>query len=140
MQMMTQYYWPGDLAELTSVMQAASNNCQGNEIDAKDLPEKFRFAIAALKSPPNEIIEIKLENYLSDIERQLVDRALQMAKGNKTKAAKLLGVSRAKLLRRIQHFELEQPVVSAAEDQPDAGLSADDFRPLDEPLFEEADE
>lgn len=139
MQMMAQYHWPGDLAELASVIEAASSNCQGNEIGVEDLPEKFRFAIAALKSPPNEIIEIDLENYLSTIERKLVGRALQTAKGNKTKAAKLLGVSRAKLLRRIQHFDLEQPVL-AADDKPDTDLSSDDFRPLDEPLFEEADE
>ena len=139
MQMMAEHQWRGDLAELTSVIAAASSNCQGNEIGVEDLPEKFRFAIAALKSPPNEIIEINLESYLATIERQLVDRALQMAKGNKTKAAKLLGVSRAKLLRRIQHFDLEQPVL-ATDDQPSADLSPDDFRPLDEPLFEEADE
>lgn len=139
MQMLAQHQWPGDLAELTAVIAAASNNCQGNEIGVDDLPEKFRHAIAALKSPPSEIIEIDLENYLSEIERKLVGRALQMAKGNKTKAAKLLGVSRAKLLRRIQHFDFEQPA-PAADDQPADGLSADDFRPLDEPLFEEADE
>ena len=139
MQMMAQYQWRGDLAELTSVIQAASSNCHGNEIGVDDLPEKFRHAIAALKSPPNEVIEIDLEGYLSDIERQLVGRALSMAKGNKTKAAKLLGVSRAKLLRRIQHFDLQQPAPTA-EEQPEGSLSADDFRPLDEPLFEEADE
>lgn len=139
MQMMDQYHWPGDLAELAAVIEAASSNCQENEIGVQDLPEKFRHAIAALKSPPNEVIEINLEDYLGGIERKLVGRALQMAKGNKTKAAKLLGVSRAKLLRRIQHFEFEQPA-PAADTQPDAPLSADDFRPLDEPLFEEADE
>lgn len=139
MQMMVQHHWPGDLAELTSVIAAASTDCQGNEIGVDDLPEKFRHAIAALKSPPNEIIEINLESYLSEIESKLVSRALQMAKGNKTKAAKLLGVSRAKLLRRIQHFDFEQPARNV-DDQLDAGLSADDFRPLDEPLFEEADE
>jgi len=82
MQMMAQYRWPGDLAELTSIMDAASASCQGNEIDVDDLPEKFRFAIAALQSPPNEVIEIDLEKYLASIELQLVDRALRMAKGS----------------------------------------------------------
>lgn len=139
MQMMTQYHWPGDLAELAAIIASAAANCSGNEIGVDDLPEKFRFAIAALKSPPNEVIEIDLEKYLTEIEQKLVSRALRMAKGNKTKASKLLGVSRAKLLRRIQHFDLSQPPSpQAGLDQAD--LSADDFRPLDEPLFEEADE
>jgi|GEM_PF-953844 len=139
MQILNQYHWPGDLAEVTSVIESASTSCQGNEIGVEDLPEKLRFAVAALKSPPHEIIEINLESYLSTIELKLVGRALEIAKGNKTKAAKLLGVSRAKLLRRIQHFDFEQPV-QPAQAQPDADLSADDFRPLDEPLFEEADD
>ena len=50
---------------------------------------------------------IQLDSYLAGIEQQLVQRALKQAKGNKTKAAKLLGISRPKLLRRIQFFELE---------------------------------
>ena len=144
MQMLKQYQWPGDLAELTALIKTASSHCDGNEIDVDDLPEKFRHAIAAVKSPPQDVIEIDLEAYLAQIELKLVGRALQMAKGNKTKASKLLGVSRAKLLRRIQHFDLKH-APPAVPDPPIvdphlADLSADDFRPLDEPLFEEADE
>ena len=139
MQMLKQYHWPGDLAELAALIKSASSHCDGNEIDVDDLPEKFRHAIAAVKSPPQEVIEIDLEAYLAQIELKLVGRALQMAKGNKTKASKLLGVSRAKLLRRIQHFDLEH-APPATPDPPSVDLSADDFRPLDEPLFEEADD
>lgn len=149
LQLLTGYHWPGNLTELTSVITAAAEHCDTHEIDVDDLPEKFRFAIAALKRPVKPVVEIDLEKYLGQIELKLVDRALKAAKGNKTKAAKLLGVSRAKLLRRIQHFDLQQLeidpkfVADAAMtggDLPTNDLSADDFRPLDEPLFEEADD
>ncbi|MDB4766531.1 hypothetical protein OAG71_02455 [bacterium] len=139
MQMLKQYHWPGDLAELAALIKAASDHCGGSEIDVDDLPEKFRHAIAAVKSPPQEVFDIDLEAYLEQIELKLVARALQMAKNNKTKASKLLGISRAKLLRRIQHFDL-QHAPPVAPDPQSADLSADDFRPLDEPLFEEADD
>ena len=138
-QMLEQYHWPGDLAELATLIKTASNHCDRNEIDVDDLPEKFRHAIAAVKSPPQVATEIDLEAYLAQIELRLVARALRMAKGNKTKASKLLGISRAKLLRRIQHFDLEHSPPAVASPK-SADLSADDFRPLDEPLFEEADE
>ena len=139
MHMLKQYHWPGDVAELTSLIKTASNHCDGNEIQVDHLPEKFRHAIAAAKSPPQEVIEIDLELYLAQIELKLVARALRLAKGNKTKASKLLGVSRAKLLRRIQHFDLKDSPPATSLPQ-NSDLSADDFRPLDEPLFEEADD
>ena len=59
--------------------------------------------------------EINLDKYLGEIEAELVARALKQAKGNKTKASKLLGVSRPKLLRRIQFFNLETSLDTSEE-------------------------
>ena len=56
-----------------------------------------------------------LDKYLGEIEAELVSRALKQAKGNKTKASKLLGVSRPKLLRRIQFFNLETSLDTSEE-------------------------
>jgi hypothetical protein len=144
MQLMTDYSWSGNLAEVASIVSAAAVACDGREIDVVDLPEKFRFAIAAQRRPAQTVVEIDLEKYLGEIELKLVRRALTLAKGNKTKAAKLLGVSRAKLLRRIQPFQLQPSAQDLEAPLPvtsvDGDLSADDFRPLDEPLFEEADD
>ena len=43
---------------------------------------------------------------MAEIEKELIQRALQRWKGNKTRAAKLLGMSRARLHRRIEFFGL----------------------------------
>jgi len=51
---------------------------------------------------------IDLDAYLASIEKQLVVRAITQAKGNKTQAAKQLNISRPKLLRRLQFFELDE--------------------------------
>jgi DNA-binding NtrC family response regulator len=53
-------------------------------------------------APPRRPEEtIVLEDFLGTIERELIERALARAKGNKTKAAQLLGMTRPKLYRRL---------------------------------------
>ena len=56
----------------------------------------------------------ELDSFLAGIERELIERALRQAKGNKTRAAELLGVNRARLLRRLAQLGLGPPV---AEDE-----------------------
>ena len=50
---------------------------------------------------------IALDEFLGDIERELIQRAIRQARGNKTQAARLLGVHRARLLRRLNQLGLE---------------------------------
>ena len=72
-------------------------------------------------------VVIKLDSYLQMIECELIARAMQHAKGNKSKAAKLLGISRPKLLRRLQLLNV--PVDSAGQMQTEQ---------IDSSAFEEA--
>jgi DNA-binding NtrC family response regulator len=58
--------------------------------------------------PRREPAPIVLDQFLEDIERELIVRALQQAKGNRTKAARLLGLPRARLHRRLEHFKLSR--------------------------------
>jgi DNA-binding NtrC family response regulator len=48
--------------------------------------------------------EIVLDEFLADIERELLRRALATSRGNKARAAKLLGISRPRLLRRLEQL------------------------------------
>jgi DNA-binding NtrC family response regulator len=75
---------------------------------------------AALAVEPEETIQ--LDSFLSSIERELIDRALVKAKGNKARAARLLGLNRARLLRRLA--ALARIEESAVRDDPeDLGLT-----------------
>src|SRR5690606_29634748 len=49
---------------------------------------------------------IQLEKFMAEIEAELIDRALKQAKGNKTTAAKLLGLTRPRLYRRMVQLGL----------------------------------
>ena len=49
---------------------------------------------------------IAMDEFLEEIEQELLRRALQQAKGNKAHTARLLGIDRARLLRRLEYFRI----------------------------------
>ncbi len=100
------YPWPENLDELVSAVEHACHNAEDRQVGADNLPEKIHVARRAMAHPPRKVEAIVLDDYLQNVETELVRRALAASKGNKTKAAKLLGVSRARLHRRIEHLGL----------------------------------
>lgn len=102
-----EYSWPGNLDELRDVIFAAHSNCKGSVIAANDLPLRFRSGLDAQSlSPATPSLFEPLASLLQRVERQHVEAALQQAKGNKTNAAKLLGLSRVALNSRLEAFGL----------------------------------
>ncbi len=118
-QLLIEFQWPGNLDQLNEVISSACQTTHRNLITPADLPKKFHDCIKAQRIGSLAETEIDLEQYLQQIERELLTRALQQAKGNKTRAAQLLGISRAKFLRRLQFFgiEIEMEIESAAPDE-----------------------
>jgi len=103
------YPWPGNVDELSRVIDEAHRAAEGVEIVVGDLPQPIHLAHAAAVHPRRPEETIVLEHFLARIERELLVRALERAKGNKTKAAKLLGMTRPRLYRRLVQFGLEEP-------------------------------
>ena len=68
----------------------------------------IRLAVDADRHPQRPVESINLDAYLADIERELIRRSLRVAKGNRAQAARLLGVSRGRLLRRIESLQLAE--------------------------------
>jgi DNA-binding NtrC family response regulator len=95
------YAWPGNVAELVQVVAEGHARAAGPEITADDLPERLRLAAEAAARPRRKEETIALEEFLARIERELIRRALARAKGNKAKAARLLGLNRPRLYRRM---------------------------------------
>ena len=69
-------------------------------------PRRSIRQLATHRHPPRRVEAIQLDAYLADIERELIRRSLDVAKGNRAQAARLLGVSRGRLLRRIESLRL----------------------------------
>jgi transcriptional regulator with PAS, ATPase and Fis domain len=94
---MRRYRWPGNVRELiNAVEQSVFNAYPGTEIDTDHLP-------AFLKAVPcNEIsCEKDMRKARTNAEQRAISQALRMAKGNKRKAAQLLGISRTWLYRKL---------------------------------------
>ena len=104
------YAWPGNVDELAQVVAQAHGQAEGPVITPGDLPERIHLAAAAASHPPRPEETVVLDDLLGRIERELIVRALTQAKGNKTKAAKLLGMTRPRLYRRLVQLGLEETV------------------------------
>ncbi len=101
------YNWPGNVGELAEVVRGCLEMAQGSVITPADLPFRFRTGMDAQKVPPPEGSDIvPLERYLEEAEREQIRAALERAQGNKSTAAALLQIPRAKLYRRMEALGL----------------------------------
>ena len=97
------YAWPGNVRELENYCQRLALLHPGQLLQADDLVEDMRPGVAASAhqfSLPASGID------LAQVELDLIEQALEMAAGNRSKAARLLGISRDTLLYRMQKYNL----------------------------------
>jgi transcriptional regulator with PAS, ATPase and Fis domain len=101
------YPWPGNVRELRAALVSARAHAAGERIDVADLPAYLRRG-ASLGQTPDPAVErpLSLAQVLEQVERRLIQRALERARGNKSRAAELLSVWRPRLLRRMQALGL----------------------------------
>ena len=101
------YAWPGNLDELAEAVAESHRRAAGREIGVEELPAKLYVAAQAAAHPRRVEETIVLDEYLARVERELIRRALARAKGNKARAARLLGMTRPRLYRRMVQLGLE---------------------------------
>ncbi len=104
---LTGYEWPENVDELADVVLQAARKADGPMVGLLDLPDKIRWASDVQSHPRRKQQPIVLDKVLAGVERDLIEGALKDAKGNKTKAAQFLGITRARLHRRLEHFGIE---------------------------------
>jgi transcriptional regulator with PAS, ATPase and Fis domain len=100
------YPWPGNLDELAEVIRAAHAQATGTAIGPRDLPKRIHLAADAARWSRRPDEPIDLVQVLERIEGELINRALDHAKGNKSRAAELLGLTRPRLYRRLVQLGL----------------------------------
>lgn len=99
------YPWPGNIDELSQVVQEACRRATSSVIDVADLPLQFTAGVQFREvRPPKRIVS--LDEHLMSVERDLIVRALHSSRGNKAQAAEILGIPRAKLYRRLEALGL----------------------------------
>jgi len=93
--------WPGNVRELENVVESAMALAPGPRLRIADLPRERRAGPAISSAPPREL-PLSLEAY----ERAALERALAEAGGDATTAARLLGIGRSTLYRKLARHEL----------------------------------
>ena len=92
------YYWPGNVRELENLIQGLTVMAEGEEIDVPDLPVHMRF------SAPKGAVPAKT---LAHVEAQHIRLILEMAGGNKTRAAEVLGIDRKTLREKMKRHQIQ---------------------------------
>jgi len=100
-QALLDYEWPGNVRELENVIERAVILARGEKISMRELPLR-----AGDGAGPALGVDALGECTLEELERAMVERALKEHKGNVSRAAQALGLSRAALYRRMEKFGL----------------------------------
>jgi DNA-binding NtrC family response regulator len=93
--LLEKHAWPGNVRELRNVVVTAAIFAEGTEVKPQDLPPQFALYLASAPT---------LEGRLNGVERDAVLRALGETGGRQDQAAKLLGISRRTLLRKLKVY------------------------------------
>ena len=93
--------WPGNLRELFQTLRDALARGTTAQLVSTDLPFHLR------SEPPPAEPKIDLDAILLATERRLLELALRLAQGNKSKAAEFLSIWRARVVRRVEQLGIE---------------------------------
>jgi transcriptional regulator with PAS, ATPase and Fis domain len=96
---LTQYPWPGNVRELRNVCERLCILTAGKTIEEENLPGEI---LLGKRSEAREIMLPETGLNLEQVEIDLIKQALERTAGNRSKAARLLGLSRDTLLYRMQ--------------------------------------
>jgi DNA-binding NtrC family response regulator len=95
------YSWPGNVRELENVIERAVVLCRGDRLTLDDLPDTVRDSEPAEPSS----ITFSVGTPLDEVERRLIRETLRQAKGDKSVAAQLLGISTRTIYRKLGEME-----------------------------------
>jgi transcriptional regulator with PAS, ATPase and Fis domain len=94
--------WPGNVRELENTLERLAVEARGSTIDVADLPPAFRERKASLEEP----LFTGLPS-LEEMEKRYLRHVLAAVKGNRSRAAEVLGIDRRTLYRMAERFGLD---------------------------------
>lgn len=96
------YSWPGNVRQLINVIDRGKIMAEGNQVRVRDLPREI-----SQTEPQRPTIVVDDTDDLAQIERAKVVEVLRREMGNKTRAARVLGIDRRKLYRLIEKYAIQ---------------------------------
>ncbi|HEV2862643.1 MAG TPA: sigma 54-interacting transcriptional regulator [Pyrinomonadaceae bacterium] len=117
LQALVSYDWPGNVRELENAVERAVIIASGRQIELDDLPEAISGAAReerarrrgerALAEGRSLTLEVSVPAPLEEIERRAIEATLDYTGGDKTRAARALGIGRKTLYRKLLAYRLE---------------------------------
>jgi transcriptional regulator with GAF, ATPase, and Fis domain len=111
-QLLMDYHWPGNVRQLRNTLERAAILCEGSLITGEHL--SLPAATTSLPSTPSSVAipmrgapEAPAPTDLNSMERSAIEQALAAARHNKSKAARLLGLTRTQLYVRLRRHGLD---------------------------------
>ena len=92
-----EYAWPGNVRELENVVHRLIVLCEGARIEVSDLPELMRFSALQEAGPSRSLAEVEAEH---------IRRVMGSVRGNRTRAAEILGIDRKTLREKLKRYNL----------------------------------
>ena len=116
LRIMMEYDWPGNVRELEHAVERACAFCSGPVVAPGDLPTQLQQqelqalrAVAAESGPKAEKPEPRVTP-LAEVERQEILKAIRILHGDKLQAAKLLGIGKTTLYRKLKEYGIADPL------------------------------
>ena len=100
------YEYPGNVRELRNMIERAVVLARGPLITVEDLPSLGPNRVSD-DSYLTELMGLPLEQAVASLERRMIERSLDRARGNKAEAARLLGINRQLLYSKLKDFGME---------------------------------
>jgi transcriptional regulator with GAF, ATPase, and Fis domain len=118
MELLKQYNWPGNIRELENVIERGVVLCEGEQIEVNELPDEIIHFVGqanpviaridssdkVIESPADGVLEAVRDAIVSEPESEfsLLQRVLEESNGNKSKAARSLGIPRSTFFSRLK--------------------------------------
>ncbi|MDI6755979.1 MAG: sigma 54-interacting transcriptional regulator [Thermodesulfobacteriota bacterium] len=96
------YYWPGNIRELSNILERILYTITGDTIQVGHLP----IFMQSMASEPSRTQATLLKRLREDMERETLLHTIRLSKDNKNKAAKLLGIHRTSLYKKMKKFKI----------------------------------
>ena len=102
LQVFQNYYWPGNVRELANIVERILYTIDGDTIKIDHLPIFFQ----SMEGRSSKIQVTKLKRLKDDMEKEMLLHAMHLTKNNKNKAAKILGIHRTALYKKMKKFDI----------------------------------
>lgn len=104
LKVLEKYYWKGNIRELKNTIENMVVLSSGDTLEVEDIPE---YIMEAIKKPKNFEYPMDLNRAIEILEINKIKEALKMAKGNKSKASKILNIPRTTLYYKMNQYNID---------------------------------